>query len=349
MNDNPDRFRNKVTVLQFILSVGIVYQHTVWNYQGNIGLYEAHELLFYLIETCVPFFFVISGYLFFRTYTLQKAKKKLFSRIRTLLVPYFIWNLVYCVFMVTLTKTGFIHNAAIPESIGGVLLKLINAEFSPLWFIKYLMAFILTAPIMFYLLKNRWIGLLSIIIMMGANAFFYYSGIMQIPLNVNANNLVMLNYQYIFYAVGAYGALNWKDVVERPSVRKSQISIAVLVALMLFYWGYAARHGNAITSHSFRLIYIVALWFAIDACRTFKAYSWMKNSFFLYCSHLMVLQCVQRVCDIIIEKIGIMKPVLYVAEYVLLPMAVIGALMVIAEFMKKHMPNIYGTLTGSRG
>lgn len=210
------------------------------------------------------------------------------------------------------------------------------------------MVFTLAAPIIYYVLRQRILGGLVIALMIALNAWSYYSGIMQIPLNVNANNLVMLNYQYIFYAVGAYGALNWKNVVERPSVRKSQISIVVLVALMLFYWGYAARNGNAIISHSFRLIYIVALWFSLDVCGKFKVYGWMKDSFFLYCSHLMVLQCVQRVCDIIIEKIGYMKPVFYVAEYIILPMAIIGALMVIAELMKKRMPRIYGILTGSR-
>lgn len=231
---------------------------------------------------------------------------------------------------------------------GGVILQLLNAEFSPLWFVKYLMAFTLIAPIMYYVLRNKAIGAIAIALMLLLNAWCYYSGLMKLPLNVNANNLVMLNYQYIFYAVGAYGALNWKEVVERPTGRKSWIAIAVFVFLMLFYWGYAAGHGNAIISHTFRLIYIVALWFVLDVCGTFNVYGWMKNSFFLYCSHLMVLQCVQRVCDIIIEKIEIMKSVLYVAEYVILPMVIIGALLVIAEFMKKRIPKIYGILTGSR-
>lgn len=182
----------------------------------------------------------------------------------------------------------------------GVFLRLINSEFSPLWYVKYLMAFTLIAPFMYYTLRYKIIGGLTVVLMIILNAWSYYSGIMQIPLNVNANNLVMLNYQYIFYALGAYGALNWKNIVERPAGPKSKIAITVLLVLMLAYWGYAAKHGNAIISHSFRLIYIVTLWFALDVCGEFKVYGWMKNSFFLYCSHLIVLQCVQRVCDIII-------------------------------------------------
>ena len=344
-----ERFRNKVTAVQFLLSVGIVYQHTVWNYRDNPILNAGQSFLFYLIETCVPFFFMISGYLFFRTYDHSKWKEKLLSRVRTLFIPYMVWNAVYTVFMVSLKRIGLITNLAFSNNLGGVILQLINSEFSPLWFIKYLMVFSLIAPIMYYVLRHRIVGALAIGIMIILNAWSFYSGIMQIPINVNANNLVMLNYQYIFYAVGAYGALNWKDVVERPSHRKCLAAMIVLAVLMLFYWGYAVKYGNAIISHSFRLIYIIALWFALDACSTFNIYGWMKNSFFLYCSHLMVLQSVQRVCDFIVERIGLIKPALYVAEYIFLPMAIIGALVVVANLMRKYMPRTYGVLTGSRG
>ena len=58
------RFRSKITFTQFLLSVGVVYQHTAWNYTESAVLNAGHTFLFYLIQTCVPFFFMISGYLF---------------------------------------------------------------------------------------------------------------------------------------------------------------------------------------------------------------------------------------------------------------------------------------------
>ena len=97
------------------------------------------------------------------------------------------------------------------------------------------------------------------------------------------------------------------------------------------------------------MIYIVGLWFAIDLLPKFEVKNWMTNSFFLYCSHLMILQCIQRVCDIIIGKTGSLQPVLYVLEYILLPIIVIAFLMISAEVIKKYIPKLFGILTGNRG
>lgn len=63
MGAAESRFRNKVTWIQFILCIGIVYQHTKWNYGNSDLLSMCQHMLHYLIQTCVPFFFVISGYL----------------------------------------------------------------------------------------------------------------------------------------------------------------------------------------------------------------------------------------------------------------------------------------------
>jgi peptidoglycan/LPS O-acetylase OafA/YrhL len=348
--DNQEKcFRNKITFIQFVLSIGIVYQHTQWNYTGSIYLNATQTFLFYLIETCVPFFFMISGYLFFRTFKIQNLKQKLFSRVKTLLIPYLLWNTIYMIFIVGLSSIGLINNATVSNTRGGVFLQLINAEFSPLWFVKYLMFFTLISPIMWFLLKRKFIGVLTIVVMIIVNVWAYYSGHMEIPLNVNANNWIMLNYQYIFYAVGAYCALNFREFIEKPMRAKTISGIGILFMLFAIYVLVISKFNNAIISHSFRLIYICALWFAFDAVPRFKVCNWMSNSFFIYCSHLMILQCVQRVCDILIGKTGHIQPLLYVVEYIFLPMVIIGCLIVFAELLKNKAPKLWGILTGSRG
>lgn len=77
-------FSNKITILGFLLSIGVVYQHTQWKFLGGGYATWIYNFLFYLIETCVPFFFMISGYLFFRTYKVSNLKEKLISRVHTL-------------------------------------------------------------------------------------------------------------------------------------------------------------------------------------------------------------------------------------------------------------------------
>ena len=349
MIDKEIRFRSKITFTQFLLSVGVVYQHTIWNYRESAILNAGQEFLFYLFETCVPFFFMISGYLFFRTYEPSKAKTKILSRGRTLLIPYLIWNAIYTVFIIGFTKLGFIHNAEIESSIGGVLLQFLNAEFSPLWFIKYLMIFTVISPFAYYLLRGKISGVIMILVMLTLNVGFYYSGMMQIPLNVNSNSVIMLNYQYIFYALGAYSALNWKEIVEIPTQKKRNVASILLLILIVFYFLFITKHSNVIIGHSFRLLYIIVLWFVLDYIPTYIVHRWMYNSFFLYCSHLIVLQCVQRVCDMIIIKISRIQSGGYVLEYIFLPIIVIAFLMIVAECMKKYLPKIYNIFSGGRG
>lgn len=208
------RFRNKITVVQFLLSIGIVYQHTQWNYSDNSVLNIIQSFLFYIIESCVPFFFMISGYLFFRTFDIKNVKKKYLSRCRTLLVPYILWNILYAAFMIIMVKIGFVKNIFISDNIGGVLFQIINSEFSPLWFIKYLMIFTLISPLAYFLLRRKYIGILTLLAMIMINAFSYYFGYMKIPIDVNSNSIIMLNYQYIYYAVGGYCALNLKKLLK---------------------------------------------------------------------------------------------------------------------------------------
>ena len=232
---------------------------------------------------------------------------------------------------------------------GGGLLRILNAEFGPLWFVKYLMIFSLISPVTYYLFRKKYLGACSVFVMLVMNAIFYHFGIMRIPINVNANNIAMINYQYIFFGMGAYGALNFRKVVETPSWKKTFVAGIVWLALIASYGIFSMEKSNALTSHLFRLVYAVALWFALDFVKVFKIQCWMKNSFFLYCSHLMLLQCLQRVCEIIIGKVRLFQATLYVLEYMFLPVVVVIVLMSLAEFMKKRIPKTYKVLTGNRG
>jgi peptidoglycan/LPS O-acetylase OafA/YrhL len=349
MNTQEIRFRDKIILLQFMLSIGIVYEHTQWNYNDNIALNAVQTFFSYLVTTCVPFFLMVSGYLYFRTFNILRLKHKFFSRIKTLFIPYLIWNTMYAIFIIVLSRIGLIKNAAISDTLGGVFLQIINAEFGVFWYIKYLMYFTLISPIMWLLLKRKFSGALTILAMIIVNVWAYYSGHMVIPIDVNANNWIMINYQYIFYAVGAYCALNCREFVEKPMRLKTISGVIVLLALFVIYACFITQFNNPIINHSFRLVYICALWFALDVVPQFKTFNWMNNSFFIYCSHYAILLCTQRVCDILIQRWGYFQQLLYVVEYIFLPIVIIIILIVIAESIKKKFPKVWGIIMGGRG
>lgn len=90
------------TLLRFPLMIGVVMIHCDITDQLNPNLQvqwagNAMYLFSNVIgRFSVPMFFIISGFLFFRSGIFNKGTymAKLRSRVKTLLIPYLLWNLI---------------------------------------------------------------------------------------------------------------------------------------------------------------------------------------------------------------------------------------------------------------
>lgn len=90
----------ELTPFTFMLSVLVVIIHNstsaYFDYGDSMDTflvhYFIHDLIPLLTNCAVPCFFIISSFLFFRNYTDGMACSKLHSRLKTLVVPYLIWN-----------------------------------------------------------------------------------------------------------------------------------------------------------------------------------------------------------------------------------------------------------------
>jgi len=339
-------FSDKVTLIQFVLSVAIIYQHTQWRYFGELVLFsKLQEFMFYLIEVAVPMFFMISGYLFYRTFSVDKTKDKLKSRVKTLLIPYLLWNVVYAVFFISMVAVGLVKNIHI-EWNWKLILQIVNSDFSPLWFVKYLMVFTLIAPLMYYVFKNRYVGATAIVCMIITNVLLCVFGVIRSPLDVNANSLSMLNYQYIFYAIGAWAGLNFKDFVETPARYKRNASLCAICMLFILYF-MPFFHKGIIIGHTFRIFFAIALWFLFDFLPEIKMRTWFKMSFWIYCSHTIVLQCAQGIIGLLYGMLG-GSSIIWIAEWMVLPIVVLISLLLAGLIAKRYTPRVYNTLTGNR-
>ena len=90
---------------------------TLWD--GGWDAYEVLKLMVSetLVKVAMPTFFVISGYLFFSNVTEWNAKtywNKLRRRVKTLLLPYIIWNIAMAVKLKTFSLSIFIEPANMP-------------------------------------------------------------------------------------------------------------------------------------------------------------------------------------------------------------------------------------------
>lgn len=193
-----------IKLLRFPLTFIVVVQHSMGvintkiNWEQLTGM-DYYMLIKYFISGCfalvaVPVFFFISGYLFFNKIEEMNRNvycRKMKMRIRSLLVPYILWNLItipimlgvkYCeTFTGTSTQEAF--NAFVAESqwmhvfwdftsndatfknlFGWTLLKS-NPILSTFWYVRDLLIMMFLSPLIWWWFKytRKW-GLLILIV-----------------------------------------------------------------------------------------------------------------------------------------------------------------------------------------
>ena len=343
-------FRDKIILISIFMGICVVYQHVKFDRTFSPAINEIHDFAFYIRKTCVPMFFAISGYLFFRGFTFGKLTKKLRRRVDTLLFPYLIWNILYVAFMIIMFNLGLSRDLTLDATSGTSITKaILNAECSPLWFLRYLMLFVCMAPLAYFVLRYRVLGGLLIMLMMAFNVYNYTHGAFDDGINVNSNTLVVFNYQFIFFATGAYGALCWSRQIEKPTSIKSKIAVLGVLILFIIYWLYLRLNGTAITNHLFRLIWIPIFWFAFDILPKIRVRPWMKFSFFIYCSHMFVLYCIQGTTAKLYSHLGDYKSYFALVEYIVLGLLTVWGLIKFISHLKVTVPKLFSLITGSRG
>ena len=145
----------------------------VFSFLGNLMIFLHHaNLCDYYPEKATPisifvmtlfsklaipamsWFFFISGYLFFRKFKPEKIMTKLKSRVRTIVVPYLIWN-SFGVLLNIIKGENVLSNG-----IGSFILNNYIFEFgggcanAPLWYMFRLIEFAIATPLIFLIIKH---------------------------------------------------------------------------------------------------------------------------------------------------------------------------------------------------
>jgi len=248
-----------VDFLRFPLIVGVVFIHTDFSHMLlagvkpiNFASFPIFTAVFFLFskiifEVCVPLFFFISGFLFFygtEGFSIQLYLKKLKSRIRSLLVPYIVWNFVVLLFFIlaqTFLTGNFVSGVNKPIVNYSVMDWLwsfwdtshINPHVektlpvnSPFWFIRDLMVVVLTSPLLYFLIKKLKV---YAVILLGVvwviNPYFYLPGLSTVS--------------FFFFTVGAYFSINKKDFVQliKPLLPWAAGVFVLMVAAEFYFFG----------------------------------------------------------------------------------------------------------------
>ena len=163
-------FHNKVLILNIALTFVIVMLHSKpLNRIGinNEGDYALIHAVVVFAQVGVPMFFFISAMLFYKSISaMSKIKDKLRNRIRSLVIPYILWNIIFVGIYWVMTHISFIASMMnmppVPSDVAGIMLSIINSKYTVLWFVKDLIVFCLMSPVFYFILKSKIIMVVSI-------------------------------------------------------------------------------------------------------------------------------------------------------------------------------------------
>jgi surface polysaccharide O-acyltransferase-like enzyme len=225
--------------LRFPMIVLVTFAHSYGGVKGfslltsEWNTYEFLKLLISqtLVKVAMPVFFIMSGYLFFvnvDVWNFKVYKTKIWRRMKTLLIPYLIWNLLMAIKLKTFSWSMFwvyCKPAGIQIDWFGQEHLMTAPANMPLWFLRDLMVISLLTPIIYILIRKLgfWlIGMLTILYLSGVYAF--------IP-GLSA-------YAIYFFTFGALLSIRKMDMVtslKRVEIPAYVLSVLFAISMLLTY------------------------------------------------------------------------------------------------------------------
>lgn len=335
---------NKISNLNLFLSVFIVALHSSCReqliYGGGYGVNLALQSLIKIIaDSAVPMFFVMSGYLLFYKYDIRRYLDTLNKKVRTLLIPFVLWNLLGFAYHKCLSLLSIVTGVAEanPEllSARNILYGVWKSAYDPpVWFIKTLFELILISPLVWGIankLKQKTV-VLVIFIALSVIGFTpgYTSILFWIPL----------------YLLAATIACCKNDMISHFSMTRSYLCV-VLYCSFIAYLLLNNVDEKASAYTLYRLTSPILIWNIIDLSKSVRNKRILEKyaiPFFLFCSHIFVIPIVKKMFLLILgnSNYGI------TAAYLCTVVTTIGLIWILSLVMKKVLPQAYKILAGGR-
>lgn len=334
---------NKLRYINFFCTILIILTHCniAEFYTNNAISQSIVDYLSNLAIIAMPCFFFMSSYFFFRGYNTEMFKGKIKKRIYTLILPYFLWNLLGYIGLVIIGK----------ESIGieSFLKAFIFIYFpttdqmlvcanTPLWYIIRIMSYMILAPLIYRICKNKKIFYIILPISIAVDLIYqanYYSFIHWLPI----------------FLTGAFVGLNYSKIFEKVLSKEpnnknvSFIGVGIFVVITLIF-DFLYKHYD---SYYLRYVVRIISVFIVFACSCTIRIQGKKigkfiiqSPFYFYCAHILVISVVKQ----LLLKINIFSDKLLL--YMTLVIITICILYISFKILKKFIPGIFNILTGNR-
>lgn len=332
-------FRNKITFLNVCLTIMIVILHA--KSPERFGLHVEEYPFIYgitmLCWTATPLFFFISSLLFFKGCTFDDLERKYRSRIKSLLVPYLLWNTIFVSFFWIMSHVSFLSNKMnigdILNSPIDIIIAILNSHHTDLWFVWNLMCYTLLAPVLLLCFTNK---RLSIILLITSIVSALY---------IEPEYKELLRW-FPVYLMGAMSGYYWNDKYIGYIVREKHSPLFNICAILLLLISYAFSMYYQTDKY---LLYLspLIIWIIVDGLMyrficEFKIKEWMGYMFFIFCTHHFFLNVIQK---FVVLSCPPTADVIYLT-YFLSPIVTIIFLINVGRWLKRF--KFYRLLSGGR-
>lgn len=296
-----DYLRFGMTVIVLLLHAYTIVLTVGWLKTGHpVYQFLSYNLSLLVGNIAVPFFFFISGYLFY----LQGKPDyfhKLKSRFYSLIIPYFLWNLL------TIVLFYFLQHLPFTEGLFSGYHKLISdytfgdflrafwdcGDWSqgngkpllfPYWYIRNLIVLILISPLIYWLniyLKYYWLIMACLVWLLTPHLASSASSIFS-------------------FGIGAYLGINRVKINLSPGLFKAGLVVCIGLAGLLNFFLYHPV-GNITPVVALRLFIICSVpviytifYRKVEKGRWKIPQKWLNSTFFIYSSHIFIMMALRK-------------------------------------------------------
>ena len=331
---------HKLTILYTLLIIMVVYIHSYYleAEQYSVALFLQKLTGGGLCRVANSLFFCISGYLFARNINnFREVFQKQRKRMRTLLVPYILWNLIFVGWYVVLEYTPgvsrFNNSVGLVSQFMGqsVWEAFYNIFLTPvafqLWFLRDLLGMLVLTPLLYYSAKKQ----VALTLLLAFGMTFVWGWV---------------TYFWIGLLLGAH---RW-DGEQYPRHPLLLLGALLLYGTNAVYIGLGHEipklAGLAINLIGLYVVWALYDYFAKGRCLA-QSGIWKYicgYSFFIYCFHEPSFNIIKKLALVLG---GVSEPVL-ICFYLLNPWLMVFVAIGVAKLMQRWIPGVYKVLTGGR-
>lgn len=335
---------NTLNYLKCILCIGVVFIHAHFFPGlsilggGNFDEYKVYIAIdsffnaAFLNCTCVPLFFVISGYLFFLnlpdTFKIKSFEIKWVKRLKSLLLPYLISNFIYLILNILIgNKIDFWCFITAFWTYDGYFPALI-----PTWYIRDLMIMCLLSPIFWLALKySRF--LLPLILCF----CWFMCWWKEIP-GIGIRSI-------LFYTIGAYIGMFKYDLIAIFNPHKFSLLWGILFATLYgiyIYCGIEWIHKLSILA-SFP-VWICFAYMVVSILKKECSSNFVAGTFFVFLYHYSIAH---RMSVYFTKIFGVSEPAV-ILSYFCGAVFTVSLLLCFYYVGRKYIPQIIMIAVGGR-